>query len=197
MSTWKKAVGLGVIALGLMFVGTKKAGAVATTQDILVTVTVDLISVSVGSATWDIGTGVSVSDVRISSRIPVTNDGNVLETYSLSINDGGSVWDNNDAIDTVGTDVYAMLALFTTTSIGSLLDSHFSADAGDTDDLITTGGTAATASNFARAAEDTTVKGLSIPTTEVRSLYLNFRSPSTNTQSAEQNMTVTVTAAAS
>ena len=183
---------LSLIAAGLGFLALAKPASAATTQPINVTVTVDYISVSVASATWAIGQ-IAANTINISSAIAVTNDGNRQEDYSLSLayTPGWTIGTGQSA----GVDTFVMLALFTTTPVNTLNNTEFG-EGGAGDDVVTTGALSASATLFAKTAETVGAKGYDVAFSAVRSLYLNFRAPTSNTVSAQQSMTVTVTAAA-
>ena len=150
MNTFKKGIALGLVGFGLMlFVLTKQSSA-AVSDTINVTVTVDVVSVSVASSTWALGQ-IATSDIRISSAIQVTNDGNRQEDYSLSLTYTGSWSVSSD--QTAGSDEFVMLGLFTTHANGALVDAEFG-EGGSGDDLVETGGPdGASATNYAITSE--------------------------------------------
>ena len=191
MSTLKKSVGLALAGLGILAFGMVSRSEAAISDTINVTVTVRVVSVSVSSATWAIPGPVTPSSVNISSAITVVNDGNVQEDYSLNLQEG-STWATS-ANGSAGADQFAMLALFTNTAVGSIADGDFAAN----DNIADGAPVAATADVFAITANADAVKGFNVTTgAPNRTLHLNFRAPTSNTVSAEQSITVTVTAAA-
>jgi len=187
-----KRVGLVLAGLGMLMLGHFKPASAATTGDINVTVTVDVVSVSVASTTWAVGS-VAPATISISSAIGVTNDGNRQEDYSLSLTYTPGWTISTD--QTAASNEFVMLGLFTTTPAASLADGSFG-EGGTGDDVVVTGATSASATAYARTAEGTTAKGFDVAASGIRSLFLNFRAPTANTISAQQSMTVTVTAAA-
>jgi len=187
--TYIKKLSLIVVGLGLITLGVGSSIQAAETHNIAVTVTVDVVSVSVASNTWAIGQ-VSPNSANISDSIGVTNDGNRQEDYRLSLAYAGSWTVNNSS--GVATDKFALLGLFT----GSTpVDADFGAD-GATDDVITSGLSTASSTQFAISADPLGDKGYDNAAAAVRSLKLNFRAPSANTVPAQQSITVTVTAIA-
>ena len=87
-----------------------------------------------------------------------------------------------------------MLGLFTTTPVASLPDSFFGLSGGAGDDVITASNNNASATLYALTSEIAGDKGNSVASSGVRTLILDFRAPTSNTQSAQQSMTVVVTA---
>jgi hypothetical protein len=195
MKTWKK-VGLALTGLGLMVLSKGSAQAAAT-ADISVVVQVQVISVSVATTTWSLSNEMGAivpGSVNVSSGIFVTNNGNVQEDYRLSLAENGGWAPSADV--TPGSDEFALLALFTNAAASSLNDGSFNDLANATDDLITTSAQTATADLFARNGDATGQKGFDVAASGVRSLYLDFRAPTSNTVAATQYITVTVTAIA-
>ena len=188
MSNWKKTIGLALAGLGIMAFGLVNKAEAAPTDDVYVTVTVHVISVAVDTTTWAIGT-VAPSSVDISSAITVSNDGNTQEDMSLNSAFGGGTWTSPD--ETPSGDQYALMAMFTDKGVGLLLDADFGAE-----DLLTGSPTPASASDYAIAADGAGVKGFTVNVGTPRTLHLNFRAPTSNTEQLEQTISVTVTASA-
>ena len=168
--------------------GLSKNTEAAVTDDVYVTVTVDIVSVSVDTTTWAIGQ-IAPSSINISSDITVTNDGNRQEDYSLNLAYTGG-W-TPSADDSAGADEFAMMAVFTTESMGTLEDADFA-----TTDVVVTGLTGASTTVFAIDADAAGVKGYDVAAAATRTMHLNFRAPTSNTVALEQTVSVTVTAAA-
>ena len=187
MNRWTKTIGLAIAGLSIMAFGLTRAEA-ATTDDVYVTVTVDIISVAVGTTTWAIGQ-VAPSDIAISSAIPVTNDGNQQEDYSLILAHAGD-W-GVSANASPGVDEFVLSAIFTDKGIGTMVDADFVLN-----DTVEELSDDADAGIFAIDADGDGVKGFNVLKTEERQLHLNFRAPSSNTAALEQTISVTVTAAA-
>jgi len=191
MSTWKKAAGLVIAGLFMLVMGLCKTALAGTTDTVLVTVTVNVVSVSVDTTTWAIGQ-VAPSAVAISNAIPVENDGNVQEDYSLSLDHTG--WEIATSSGAAG-DKFVLSALFTTTPAASIVDNMFGETDGP-DDVIVDGNTPASPTMYARTGEGPDAKGYDVVETLFRDLYLNFRAPTSSVLTTEQSITVTVTAAA-
>ena len=118
-----KKIGLTLAAIGMLAFGfTKNVSAAVNRWTYTSTVTVDIVSVSVDTTTWAIGQ-IAPSSINISSDITVTNDGNRQEDYSLNLAYTGG-W-TPSADDTAGADEFAMMAVFTTESMGTLEDADF------------------------------------------------------------------------
>ena len=187
MSTWKKTIGLTLVGLGLIAFGATRNAQAAVTDDVYVTVTVEIISVAVDTTTWAIGT-VAVNTINVSSEITVTNDGNRQEDFSLnSAYTGG--WSSPD--ETPGADQYAMMALFTDKGVGLIVDGDFGSE-----DLLSASVTPASSDDYAITGDAAGVKGYDVGNGTTRLMHLNFRAPTSNTEALEQTISVTVTAAA-
>ena len=190
MNTWKKKVSLVLLGLGLVVLGSSKPASAANPVSINVTVTVDFLSVSVASSTWAIGQ-VAANSTNLSGAIGVTNNGNRQVDYNLALQYSGG-W-SVSASNTPAADTFALLGLFTTTPQGTLVDAQFGATNG-TDDIIVVAGATASSTNFAITNEALSAKGTQVAGSAVRQLMLDFRAPTSNTQSTQQSMTVVVTA---
>jgi hypothetical protein len=145
-----------------------------------VTVTIQNLSVAT-TGPIAFGTVVAGSETVSASASTVTNDGNVTETYSLSLTDPGG-WTAVQAAP--GAEEYALLAKFNTTPPAAGTFSY-------TDHALSTSPVVCSGTKF---AGDQT--GLSIPAAAARSLWFRFNAPSSTTATTQQLILVTVTAAA-
>ena len=165
-------------ALALMLVSGVEAANPAT---INVTVTVQSLSVS-ASGPIAFGTVISGSATVTSDSSHVVNDGNVTETYSVSLTDPGG-WTAVQAAP--GAEEYVLSVAFNATEpvVGDFIYGNHA--------LTTT----PTASSGTKFAGDQT--GLSVAASGIRYLWFKFEAPSSTVVTAEQTIVVTVTAAAS
>lgn len=147
---------------------------------ISVTVTIQNLSVS---ATGPIAFGtVIASSVTVSSAAStVTNDGNVTETYSLDLTDPAG-WTAVQAAP--GVETYALHAQFN--SVAPAAPSFTYAD-----HALSTTSIASSATKF--AGDET---GLSVAAAATRSLWFKFEAPTSTAVTTQQNIVVTITAAA-
>lgn len=152
----------------------------APTANINVTVTIQNLSVT---ATGPIAFGVVTASSQTVSTVAstVTNDGNVTETYSLSLTDPAG-W--TAVSGAPGAEQYALLAMFNTVqpAVGGFTIA---------DHAMTSLPVACSATEF---AGDQT--GLSLAPTTVTSLWFRFDAPTTTTVTTQQTIVVTITAAA-
>ncbi|MGB7061084.1 MAG: hypothetical protein WBF13_01870 [Candidatus Zixiibacteriota bacterium] len=146
-----------------------------------VTVTIQNLSVS---ATGPIafGTVVTSSAAVSGASSTVTNDGNVIETYSLDLTDPAT-WTAVQAAP-VAAEEYCLSAMFNSIQPGV-------GDFAYADHALSTTSTACSGTKF---AGDQT--GLSVPVTETRALWFKFEAPTSTTVTTEQTIVVTVTASA-
>ena len=162
-------------------VGVSQVVHAANPATISVTVTIQNLSVS-ASGPIAFGTVVASSETVSGSASTVTNDGNVTETYSLNLTNPAS-WTAVQAAPAAAEE-YALLARF-----------HSSAPAAASftyaDHALSTTSTACSATKF--AGNET---GLSVATSGTRSLWFRFNAPVSTAVTAQQTITVTVTAAA-
>ena len=177
-----KKIGLIMAGIGMLAFGFTKNVSAAVTDDVYVTVTVDIVSVSVDTTTWAIGQ-ITPSSINISSDITVTNDGNRQEDYSLNLAYTGG-W-TPSADDSAGADEFAMMAVFTTESMGTLEDADFA-----TTDVVVTGLTGASATVFAIDADAIGVKGYDVAALATRTMHLNFRAANIKTTVALETNSV-------
>ena len=166
-------------ALGLMLAGSAQAGNPAT---ITVTVTIQNLSVSTSGAIA-FGTVVAASSTVSGSASTVTNDGNVTETYSLSLTNPGS-WTADQAAPSAA-EHYALLAEFNSTAPNANTFSY-------ANHALSTSSVASSGTKFAGSDET----GLSIATNGVRHLWFRFDAPTSTAVTTQQSITVTVTASA-
>lgn len=174
---WKLVALLSFTAM----MGTVGAAQAANPATISVTVTIQALSVS---ATGPIAYGtVTASSSTVSgSSSTVTNDGNVTETFSLSLTNPGT-WTAVQAAP-AAPEQYALLAEFNTvapTSASFTFASH----------ALSTVSTASSATQF--AGNQT---GLSLPATTTRNLWFRFDAPTSTAVTTQQTITVTLTASA-
>jgi len=168
--------GLSVVFL----LGTSQLVWAANPATITVTVTIQNLSVS---ATGPIafGTVPAGSENVSGSASTVTNDGNVTETYSLSLTNPGG-WTAVQAPP--GAEEYALSAQFNS---GAPTAASFTY----ADHALSTTSVASSATKF--AGNQT---GLSVPASATRSLWFRFNAPTSTIVTAQQSITVTITAAA-
>ena len=166
---------------GLMLLATAPMAWAANPATISVTVTIQNLSVS---ATGPIAFGtVTTSSSTVSGAAStVTNDGNVTETFSLSLTNPGS-WTAVQAAPSAAEE-YALLAQFNSSAptSGSFTYANHA--------LSTT----SVASSGTKFAGDQT--GLSVAAAATRGLWFRFDAPTSTAVTTQQTITVTVTAAA-
>ena len=166
-------------AVALVSTGGQAWGANPAT--ISVTVTIQNLRVS-ASGPIAFGTVIASSETVSGSASTVTNDGNVTETYSLSLTNPGT-WTAVQAAPSAAEE-YALLAQFNATAPTAVSFTYLNHA------LSTT----STASSGTKFAGDQT--GLSVAAAATRSLWLRFNAPTSTTVTTQQTITVTVTAAA-
>lgn len=174
-----KRITLALATAVMLFAGVAQVWA-ANPATISVTVTIQNLSVS---ATGPIafGTVVAGSETVSGSASTVTNDGNVTETYSLSVTNPAS-WTAVQAAP--AAEQYALSAQFNSaapTAASFAYATH----------ALSTTSTASSATKF--AGNQT---GLSVAAAATRSLWFRFNAPSSTAVTTQQTMTVTITAAA-
>lgn len=169
------------IAVALALVAVTPAYA-ANPANISVTVTIQNLSVQ---ATGPIafGTVVAGSEHVSTSASTVTNDGNVTETYSLSLTDPAT-WTAVQAAPSAAEE-YALLAKFNSTAPAANTFTYG-------DHALSTTPTAASGTEF--AGDET---GASVAISGARSLWFRFNAPTSTAVTSQQTITVTITAAAS
>lgn len=171
-----------IVVAGTVFVSWWAAPAMAANPvTISVTVTIQNLSVS---ATGPIafGTVVAGSQSVSGSASTVTNDGNVTETYSLSLINPAS-WTAVQAAP-VAAGEFALLAQFN--SAAPLAASFTYAN-----HALSILSVAASGTKFAGSQS-----GLSVPASGTRSLWFRFNAPTSTAVTTQQSITVTITAAA-
>ena len=161
--------------------GTSSAAWAANPATISVTVTVQALSVS---ATGPIafGTVVASTSTVSGSASTVTNDGNVTETFSLSLTNPGT-WTAVQAAPSVAEE-YALLAEFNNAAPTSGSFSY-------ANHALSTTSVASSATKFAGNQN-----GLSLPATTTRDLWFRFDAPTSTAVTTQQTITVTLTASA-
>jgi hypothetical protein len=164
----------------VLLVGSANMVKAANPATINVTVTIQNLSVAT-TGPIGFGTVTSGSETVSGSASTVTNDGNVTETYLLSLtNPGGWTAVQGEP----AAEQYALLAEFNTTAPAAGAFTY-------TDHALSTSSVASSATKF---AGDQT--GLSVPASATRSLWFRFNAPTSTTVTAQQTILVTVTAAA-
>jgi hypothetical protein len=165
----------------LALLGAFQAAQAANPATISVTVTIQNLSVS---ATGPIafGTVVAASQTVSGAASTVTNDGNVTETYSLSLTNPAS-WTAVQAAPSAAEE-YALLAQFNSAAPTAASFTY-------ADHALSTTSVASSATQF--AGNQT---GLSVATSGTRSLWFRFNAPTSTAVTTQQTITVTVTAAA-
>jgi hypothetical protein len=168
-----------LVLVGL--VGTGQMAHAANPATISVTVTIQNLSVS---ATGPIafGTVVAGSETVSGSASTVTNDGNVTETYSLSLTNPAS-WTAVQAAPSAAEE-YALLAKFNSSAPTAASFSY-------ANHALSTTSVASSGTKF--AGDET---GLSVAASGTRSLWFRFNAPTSTAVTTQQTITVTVTAAA-
>jgi hypothetical protein len=154
----------------------------ANPAQISVTVTIQNLSVS---ATGPIafGTVVASTETVSGSGSTVTNDGNVSETYSLSLTDPAT-WTAVQAAPS-SAEEYALSAQFNS-------DAPTAVSFAYADHALSTSSVACSGTKF--AGDET---GASVAATATRTLWFRFNAPTSTSVTTQQTITVTVTAAAS
>lgn len=172
-----------VVALAafVLVVGLGDVARAANPATIQVTVTIQSLSVS---ATGPIafGTVTSGSQTVSASAATVTDDGNAIETYSLSLTNPAS-WTAVQAAP-AAAETYALLAQFHSTAPTPVSFTY-------ADHALSTIPIACSGSVF---AGDQT--GLSVGVGATRNLWFRFNAPTSTAVTTQQAITVTVTATA-
>lgn len=176
----KKLTTLAVLT-AVFVAGTGGTAWAANPATISVTVTIQNLSVS---ATGPIafGTVTAGSETVSGSASTVTNDGNVTETYSLSLTNPAT-WTAVQAAPSAAEE-YALLAQFNSAAPTAASFSY-------ANHALSTTSVASSATKF--AGNQT---GLSVAALGTRSLWFRFNAPTSTSVTAQQTITVTVTAAA-
>ncbi|MBI4335063.1 MAG: discoidin domain-containing protein [Candidatus Omnitrophica bacterium] len=145
-----------------------------------------VLSISVDPRTWNINQELKVNNtvtMNREERISVTNDGNVTETFILSLIDPPG-W---RAAADPGDGTYVLSGLFC--DINDIPQSASFNQVKD-DDVILTQAMAATPVMFGYA--QAAAGGVSVPVGQARSLYLQFKSPTITDKQNEQEISVIV-----
>ena len=168
-----------ILALALLVPASKAFAASSDTVSVTVTISAT-ISVTITEGPIDFGP-LSVGATAISSgALIVTNDGSgIAETYSLSCSNTAA-W---DAAATASADHFVLSAQFNS-------DQPTSFDA--VNDVLSNTPVAATATKF--AGNET---GVSVAHNAERDLWLEIQTPTTTAATAQQTITLTVSAEAS
>ena len=174
---WKSVA---LLSFALML-GTGGAAWAANPATISVTVTIQALSVS-ASGPIAFGTVTASSSTVSGASSTVTNDGNVTETFSLSLTNPAT-WTAVQAAPAAAEE-YALLAQFNSAAptSGSFTYANYA---------LSTTSVASSATKFAGNQN-----GLSLPATTVRNLWFRFDAPISTAVTTQQTITVTVTASA-
>ncbi|MCX5699188.1 MAG: hypothetical protein NTX01_05785 [Candidatus Omnitrophica bacterium] len=145
------------------------------------------LSISVNPKLWSIGSVAANSTVILSqaNKITVTNDGSGPETFELKlINPPG--W---TASTTPGQEKYVLSGIFC--NANELPQrNNFNQDISANEDVIATESKKATNTVFSYS--QSTANGVAVPRSGVRSLYLQFKSPTITQRKEEQNISLII-----
>lgn len=144
---------------------------------------VPILSISVSTATYNFGEiPVSSSAVSITSVI-VTNNGNVNQTYSLrcSTSNPGHL---SPIVTSPGWDEFRLSTIFNSTATSGDFAQN---------DALTLESQTSSGSVFAKDEEGDQT-GVNVPVDEDRNLWLKFESPWKTAETAEQEITITISA---
>jgi hypothetical protein len=180
--------------IGIVFLLSISGGTVyaALFEEIYCTVIIQDLSVSLGASSYPFGQlATSGTSAPTGQAIVVTNDGNVTETYELSLaytlTGSGTAWTAGAA---PAAHIFRMSALFSSTA-------NASGNYDGTADVLTTSDQAASGTIFAIDAEGVGEKGYSVATSATRDLNFCFEAPTSTDLTSQQYITVTITATAS
>jgi hypothetical protein len=170
------------ITFTLMAASILKAEA-ASTANVSITVTIQSVSISVTPTGWPIGTVAAGSTTLMSSanKLTITNDGNVSETFTLQIGSSGSGW---TAGSTAGPDTYVLSGLITGTG-DTPTGTNFAPE-----DVISISPQSASATVFGYTGSSN--NGAGVPSGASRSLWLQFKAPTSSSVTSEQTIGVTI-----
>lgn len=188
----KLAIILAAVALIAGF-GVMQAEA-ALTAGISVTVTVQVLSLSVVDGTIAFTTVAPGSNTVAAEKQVVTNDGNVSETYTIRLTTI-DVYTVGETETAAGVNTFVLQALFTGSAGAAPLSANFGADLPADDDVVKASASQ-TASTTVYAWTGSTANGASVAPSAVRDLYLKYSAPTSVTTGLEENLTVTLTATA-
>ena len=155
------------------------------TDDITVTVTIQNLSLSLSAPTVNFGTQVAGAIVQTSETndIVVTNDGNVVEDFSL-VQAAPTGW---TAAGTATGETYVLSGLFVDTN-DDPADTDFNAE-----DVIPTGtSTTATATVFGDVDLAGSANGLDVAINGTTDLWLELKTPTSTSVTTAQDIIVTV-----
>lgn len=168
-----------------------------TSIDSIILTAVPSLSLSVFPSTWDLGTvpAGSVTTMTETARLNVQNTGNVAETFNLQITDTGGAWFAANTVDgNIQPNTFVMSGLFSAPTDSGIAGSHF--NTGNDDDVIHTDfPKVASAETFGNTSA-TTASGVGVAPNETRTLWLQFKAPSTTTTGNSQSITLTIGAIA-
>ena len=161
----------------------------AGTGTVSVTVRIKSLSVNLPGATaWSLG-DIDTSTVSISPAITVENNGNVNETFTLQITDDGS-WTAATTANGAGSEIFVMSGIFTQTGISTPADANFNTGTND-DVILSSSAKTASVTDFANSTFSIP-NGLSVPAAEQRTLWLQFKAPTSTAVTTLQTIQITV-----
>jgi len=168
-----------LVMMGVMLLGGVAYG--AQSADITITVTCQVLSVSVSPNAYDFGVVIPGAITNSASAITVTNDGNVNEKYGLQATDTAN-WSLVSGVPS--TDQFRLLAKFASTRPATY-------DYSTANDVLTVSKQVCDGTIFATdAAND----GYDVASEGVQDLWFRFDAPSDTAITTQQTITVTLTA---
>ncbi len=163
-------------------------GAYGNTNQASLSGALSLLSISLGSFSYDFGTVIKESTNIIVSSITVTNNGGVNERYSLHLA-APAGW--TAVTDTApGVEEFRMCGNFQTATAQS---SHFDIGGSFSDAIGTTPRVCSTG-DFSKDDEGEGAKVYNVPQGQDRYLWFRFESPTSTALTTQQTITVTITA---
>jgi len=150
-----------------------------------------VLSVSVSPSFWAVET-VGMGTVQMNSsgnKISVTNNGNVVETFTLKISgeDDKDEWTHSSSKAGAGNNQYVLSGIFCAGADFPAEDSFNQTDSGD---VLTTTEQAASSTNFSYTSGAET--GANVPVNAGRSLWLRLDVPTAGVGGIEHTITVRV-----
>jgi hypothetical protein len=177
----RKVFILGLIGFWMLFFVTQEAWA----AEVTITVQIQSIGVTVTPDSWDIGV-VSAGSTETSDAFTVTNTGNVAEDFLLGVT-GSANWTNDtneDNNNAAGVNEYVLRALFD--------DATHNFETNDRVDDTAQVADPTTGTRFTDGSDS----GNNVPAGASRNLYLQLEVPTAGSNTAEQTLTLQVTAQA-
>lgn len=150
-----------------------------------------ILSISVSPSVWAVGT-VATGTAQMSSsgsKLTVTNNGNVAETFTLQISDEDdwNEWTHSPLKSGAGDNVYVLSGIF---CAGADSPAAGSFNQTASEDVVTVAEQDATATQFTYA--EGTATGVNVPVSEGRSLWLRLDTPTAGTGGIEHKITIRV-----